>query len=140
MAEMPNPTESRAQIADLVHRYAHHVLHRTMSGAEELFHPDMEFVVRERKMVAGSEPIVRSRAVGRAATLEYVQRSTATLMLCPLIHNLLIEIDGRDARSACVMENRTWPAVPGLIGEYDDTFRFEDRWRFATRVYTIFVN
>lgn len=140
MAAAPGLIESRNQITDLVHRYAYNVRHRLMHGAEDLFCPDVEFVVRERKMGAGSEPTVRSHVIGRAETLEYIQRGSATLALCPLIHNLLIEVDGLSARSTCIMENRTWPPIPGLIGEYNDAFRFEDRWRFAARMYTMFVD
>ena len=140
MAVAPEPIESRNQIADLVHRYAYNVRHRLTNESKGLLCHDIEFVVRERKMGGGNEPTVRSHVYGKAETLDYIRRSSATLALCPLIHNLLIDIDGLTARSTCVMENRTWPAIPGMIGEYDDTFRFEDRWRFASRVYTIFVD
>jgi hypothetical protein len=140
MAVAPDLIESRNQITDLVHRYAYNVRHRLKAESGALFCSDIEFVVRELTMGGGNEPTVRSHVSGRAETLEYMQRGSAALSLCPLIHNLLIDIDGLTARSTCVMENRTWPAIPGLIGEYDDTFRFEDRWLFASRVYTMFVD
>jgi hypothetical protein len=135
----PDQIESRNQITDLVHRYAYNVRHRLTDDTEDLLCPDIEFVVRERKMAADGEPTVRSRVIGRAETLEFIRRSSETMLLCPLIHNLLIEIYGYNARSTSIMENRTWPSISGLIGEYDDTFRFDGRWRFLARTYTMFV-
>jgi hypothetical protein len=29
------------------------------------------------------------------------------------------------------------PHGKGILGEYDDSFRREDDWRFASRIYTI---
>lgn len=139
MANPPGLIDSRNQIADLIHRYAYNVRHQTMDGTEDLFCLEVEFVIREQNKTAKSEPTVRSHLVGREETLDYIRRSSAATALCPLIHNLLIEVDGAKARSTCVMENRTWPAIPGLIGEYEDSFEFDGRWRFARRIYTMFL-
>lgn len=138
MTVPPDPTDSRAEIADLVHRYAYNVRHRL--SCTELFSPEIEFVIRQRSMQGGGAPVIRSHIVGLRDTVEYIQGSSSTMALCPLIHNLLIEIEGDRARSTCVMENRTWPAIAGLIGEYEDEFLFIDRWRFSKRVYTMFAD
>ena len=67
-----------------------------------------------------------------------VEKAGSDILVCPLIHNLLIEVDGETARSSCVMTSRTWPSGYELIGEYRDTFRYESGWLFQSRIFTIF--
>jgi hypothetical protein len=58
----------------------------------------------------------------------------------PLIHNLLIDLDGSTAQSSCIMEARSYPPGYQVIGEYRDSYRFEDRWLFTRRIYTMFIS
>ena len=136
---LPGLIESRAAIADLVHRYALNIRNGDGAACAELMTDDVEFIVREMDPRNRGEVTVNSHSVGREQTLEHIARPLSGIALCPLIHNLLIELDGREARSTSVMENRTFPAAYAVFGEYHDTFRFDDCWRFSKRVFTKFV-
>jgi hypothetical protein len=57
--------------------------------------------------------------------------------VCPLIHNLLIQINGREATSTCVMTSLVWSSGRQIVGEYQDSYRNETGWRFASRIFTI---
>lgn len=83
---------------------------------------------------------VRSHAAGLDTVMAYVTGSTGSVRVTPLIHNLLIELDGESATSNCMMTNRIFPGGAQMIGEYDDSFRLENAWRFTRRVYTILVD
>lgn len=139
----PGFLESRAAIADLVHRYALNVRNRNAAGCTDLFADTITFEIREIAFAdPASEPRLRSKIDGREAVLDYiVKASTADIRVCPIIHNLLIDIDGDRARANCVMTSRIWPTGAEMIGEYDDQFCFEGgRWLFQARVYTIFLD
>jgi hypothetical protein len=69
--------------------------------------------------------------------MKYVARSTGAGSVCPLIHNLLIEVDGHDATCNSVMTAMVWASGKTMIGEYHDVLRYEGTWRFASRTYTI---
>jgi hypothetical protein len=129
---------ARAAIEDLVHTYALNI--RTGSGAEcaQLFTEDAVFEVREAR-VGSSEPgRTRSRLTGRHAITTYVARTGAPeTRLCPLIHNLLIQVRGHEASSTCVMTSLVWASGKQLIGEYQDSYRYETAWRFSSRIFTI---
>lgn len=138
---MDNATLSgRAAIADLVHRYAFNI--RRQRGRENiaLFTDDAEFIVRNATPTDLDAAQTRTHVVGREAIADYIARSAGSgILVCPIIHNLLIEIDGACAESSCLMTTRSWPAGHELIGEYHDSFRRDgDSWRFSKRVYTIF--
>lgn len=132
----------RAAIGDLINRYALNVRRKDAAACADLFAPEIVFEVRQREMGEGSDaPVVRSHVEGIDKVRDYVARSAAGgLSVCPIVHNILIEVDGDVARSNCVMASRTWPTGSEVIGEYDDTFRRTSHgWRFASRAFTIFA-
>jgi hypothetical protein len=131
--------ESRAAIADLVHRYALNI--RTGRGADcaALFTGDAVFEIREADPANQAAARVRKTLTGRDAIRDYLVAAAGSgIVVCPLIHNLLIEVDGDEARSNCIMNTRTWPSGHETIGEYRDRYRHESAWLFRSRVYTIF--
>lgn len=130
--------ESRIAIADLVHRYALNV--RTRKGGEsaELFTEDGIFETRDGVPGQRDAP-ARYRLKGRDAIREYVAgQTTSGVTICPMIHNLIIELDGDDATSTCVMVGPMLGTDKRVMGEYLDTFRRDGEWRFASRIFTIF--
>ena len=131
--------ESRAAITDLVHRYAYNIRAGNPVECEALFIEDAVFEIRETDPVNPADTRVRTSLTGRRAILDYiVQAAGSGVRVCPLIHNLLIELDGDTAESRCMMTTRSWPAGHEMIGEYCDSYRRESGWRFASRVYTIY--
>jgi len=128
----------RAAIADLVHTYAKHVRDGNGGACADLFTADAVFEVREA--IVGSEAAARTRSklTGRDAIGAYVGRTTVpAARVCPLIYNLLIDVNGREATSTCVMTSIVWSTGQQLVGEYQDKYRDENGWRFSSRVFTI---
>jgi hypothetical protein len=134
------PLAARAAIADLIHTYARNV--RAGRGADcvQLFTADAVFEVREVSLGGSDAVRTRSKIAGHEELSHYLVRATGESRVCPLIHNLLIEVDGHEAVSNCVMTSLVWPSGQQLMGEYQDSFRFETGtdWRFSSRVFTIF--
>ncbi len=129
--------ESRAAIADLVHGYAFNIRSGNAAACEKLFTEDAVFEVRERTGGAGITH-TRSKLSGRSAILAYLTDGAATrIRLCPLIHNLIVHVSGREAVSTSAMVAFVLPDGKGTIGEYEDSFRYENEWRFCYRIYTI---
>jgi hypothetical protein len=129
---------ARARISDVVYRYAQLIRGGNVEECMPLFTADATFEVRQA--VAGDPDSVRTRskASGHAAILQLVSQSAASAGVCPLIHNLLIDVSGSEATSSAVMTALVWSSGQTVIGEYQDSFRCEDEWRFAARIYTIF--
>ena len=129
---------ARAAIADLVHTYAKNV--RTGNGSEcaKLFTENAVFEVREALPGSPGLARTRSKVTGHDAIASYVSRTAAPeARVCPLIHNLLIQIDGHEATSSCVMTSIVWSSGKQIIGEYQDSYRYETGWRFTSRIFTI---
>jgi hypothetical protein len=129
--------EARAAIADLVYSYALNI--RAGNGADcvKFFTEDAVFEVREAFL--GGRGIERTRAklAGHVAILAYVARSAASeTRVCPMINNLIIHVSGQEAKSNCVMMAFVSNGQR-LIGEYQDSYRYESSWRFSSRVFTI---
>ena len=130
--------DARAAIADLVHTYALYI--RAGNGAEcvKLFTADAVFEVREAPLGRRGAARSRSRLTGHDAISNYLARaSESDTQVCPLIHNLLIRVDGREATSSCVMTSFVWPSGQQFIGEYEDSYKYETTWRFTSRVFTM---
>lgn len=129
---------ARAAIADLVHRYALHVRSGEGIDCAEFFTQDAVFEVREAPVGNSSAARTRSRLEGHAAIGAYVARTTQPdTRVCPIISNLLIEVHGNEATSSCVMTSIVWASGRQIVGEYRDSFLFDDRWRFTSRIFTI---
>jgi hypothetical protein len=130
--------EERAAIADIVHDYARCVRAGDAAGAAALFALDGLFEIREAFLGTAAPGRTRTRLTGRDAIRDYVGRSTTgETRVCPMIHNLIIKVDGNVATATCVMQALVCPGGQTMIGEYQDTFHYDDGWRFALRVYTI---
>jgi hypothetical protein len=129
--------QARALIADLVHRYARYVREGTTAECADLFTEDATFETREM-FVGEQHSKTRTNLVGREAILSYLSRDTVRGTVCPIITNLLIDVDGQRASSECLMSALVWASGHTLIGEYRDTYCYDGRWRFVSRIYTMF--
>lgn len=128
----------RADIADLVYRYAHNMRHGKSADCAALFAPDGEFEIRELYPADPDSLHIRKHLIGREAIHDYVAAAAGHgIIVCPLIHNLLIEVDGDRAQANSMMTTRTWPGGYELVGEYHDSFSYRSGWLFQSRVYTI---
>ena len=130
--------EARAAITDLVHRYAHAVRDGDGAAFGKLFTDDATFEVRER--VAGQpETVVRTKLSGVGEIAPYRAKSAAGGDgLSPLIHNLLIDLQGDEASSRCVMVGAAGAGAGRFMGAYQDRCRRgPDGWRFTARLFTI---
>jgi ketosteroid isomerase-like protein len=131
--------DSRAAIADLVHRYALNI--RTGRGADcaALFTGDGVFEIREADPADLAAARVRKTLTGRDLIRDYLAAAAGSgIVVCPLVHNLLIEVDGDEAQSSCIMTTRSWPSGHEVVGEYRDCYRYASGWLFRSRVFTIF--
>ena len=129
--------EARAAIADVVHGYAFNIRSGNAAACEQLFTEDAVFEVRERTGGAGITQ-TRSKLSGRSAIMAYLTDGAASqIRLCPLIQNLIVRVNGRQATSTSAMIAFVLPNGKGILGEYEDSFRHEDVWRFSSRIYTI---
>ena len=84
-------------------------------------------------------PRVKYRLEGRASVHAQMAQNKGKPHPVPLIHNLIIDLDGDHATSTCVMEGIIYGTSYGFQGEYHDTFRREgSRWLFSERIFTMF--
>lgn len=128
--------ESRSRITDLVHRYANHIIDGSFQECRVLFTRDATFETRQGRPGERSTVRTLNRAEGIDAILAYVGRSAGGV--CPMIHNLVIDICGDKAVSSCVMAATVWSTGQVIIGQYHDTYRRDPDWCFASRTYTMF--
>jgi len=130
--------ESRTAIADLIHGYARHIRYDEPEKVAGLFTPDGFFEIRDG-YPDKSEHAVRSRLEGREQINAHLAPGKGRAHPIPLIHNLMVELDGDRATANSVMEAQIYGATHKVIGEYRDTFeRVGGRWYFSSRTYTIF--
>ena len=130
--------ETRAAIADLVHGYANNVRAGNTADCVKLFTADGSFEVREDFFGGPDGGRTRSKVVGHADIAAYLNRTAvAKIRVCPLIHNLVVRIDGLRATSNCAMMSIIWPSGQKIVGEYHDSYRYEHGWRFSSRIFTI---
>ncbi len=129
---------ARQAMADLVHGYARFVRRGTSDLAADLFAPDGTFEVRQGhpdKPEFSSHVVIR----GREQLRDYLHKPEGSNHPIPLIHNLMIDIDGDTAAGNCVMEGQMSAGPGRVFGEYRDTFvRLDGRWFFASRIFTIY--
>jgi hypothetical protein len=131
--------EARARITDVVYGYAQGVRTGNFANCISLFTVNATFEVREA--VPSETDSVRTRATlkGRGDILQYLNQAAATSGgVCPLISNLIVNVQGRQATSNCVMAATVWASGKIVMGEYHDSFQHDDEWRFTSRIYTIF--
>ncbi len=129
--------EARAAIEDLVYAYARNIRAGKGGDCAELFTKDAVFEIREAPLDGHAVGRVRAKLAGHDAILGYlVQSVSSTRRICPMIHNLLIRVNGQEASSDCVMTAFVSNGQR-LVGEYQDRFRYEGSWRFSSRGFTI---
>jgi len=129
--------EARAAIADLVHTYALNIRRGNGADCAALFTEDAVFEIGDA-MLDGRNPVqVRTSLKGRDVIRAYLVRAAGSgVRVYPMIHNLLIEVEGWRATSSCLMTGRVSKGQ-GVFGEYRDSFQFDKGWRFSARVFTI---
>jgi len=130
--------ESKLAIADLVYDYARAIRHNANEDIEGLFAPDAFFEVR------GGHPSkpeyeVQNRYNSAKEIGEFMMQGKGHPHPVPLVHNLMIEVDGDRASGLCAMEGQVYGSEHTIIGEYRDAFvRLDGKWKFASRVYTMY--
>jgi hypothetical protein len=130
--------ESRTAIEELIHAYARCIRRDLPDEAPLLFLPDGVFEIRDGHPHQ-PEHQLRARLEGREHILFYLTQGKGKTHPIPLIHNLMIEVNGDTATANCVMEAQVYGTPHKVLGEYNDTFRRVDgKWFFAARTYTIF--
>lgn len=137
-SERLDSIESRAAIADLVHEYARCVRDDRPEDVPALFAPDGSFEIRDGHP-SKPEFAVRARFESPAALGDYLMAGKGKPHPVPLIHNLMIEVEGDTGTANSVMEAQVFGTEHKVFGEYRDSFRrIAGRWLFASRTYTIF--
>jgi SnoaL-like domain len=138
VAEQPGDLAAKQAITELVHRYAQLVRYDSPELTADLYTPDGVFEVRNGAPDR-EEHTVQSRVEGREAIRAMLLPIKGGVHPVPLIHNLIIEVEGAAASATCVMEGRPSAGDGGFWGEYRDRLaRIEGRWYFAERVFTMF--
>ena len=135
---MTSDLADRLAVADVVHGYALAIRRDRPEDAAALFAEDGWFEIRDGHP---SKPgfTVRARLDGRQAVLDYLLPNKGKPHPVPMIHNLIVEVDGAAAAASSVMEAPVLGTPHKVIGEYADSFRREHgAWRFASRTFTIF--
>jgi hypothetical protein len=121
----------REEIRELIAVYAHRVAHGR--SVADLFTDDGSYVVRRpgREMTE-----VSGRAHLDSHFLNGLESLKGLDRPLPMLHNLLVKIDGDDAISLCSNELRMSDNGESMIGSgyYKDTLRRENgQWKFVVR-------
>jgi hypothetical protein len=130
--------EARAAIADLVHAYALAVRRDRPEDLERLFMPDGTFEVREGAPDREHSSL-RQRFATPGELVSFLLGSKGKPHPIPMIHNLMVEVQGDTAHASSVMVGPIPGTGRAVFGEYADRFAKSDGdWRFAARVFTLF--
>ena len=131
---------ARAAISDLINQYAFNVRHGLGAQSGKLFAEDAAFEVRYARFETGEVERLDAQLQGRGSIAEYLTAASERGRLCPVISNLIIEVQGDRAESSSVM-SMLLPAEHNFTGEYRDTFIRDDdgEWRFSSRIFTIYL-
>jgi hypothetical protein len=128
--------EARNAISEVIYRYAHCVRTGDM-GIVDLFTKDATFTVMQ--LVGRGEPTRMSHISTPAEFEKFYANVTSHGDRAPLVHNLIIDVQGDRANSYCMMSGARYDGSAQFLGYYNDTFRREDKWRFTSRVYTVYA-
>jgi hypothetical protein len=132
--------EARAAIADLVHGYALAVRRDRPEDIEVLFAPNGTFEVREGAPDR-DEALTRTLFESPRDLVAFLLSTKGQPHPVPLIHNLMIVVDGDVAQASSLMVAPILGTDRQVMGEYADSFvRLNGRWRFQSRIYTLFRN
>jgi hypothetical protein len=129
---------ARTAIAEVLYGYARGIRNGDVSTCVEMFTHDAVFEVRDAAPAEAAGYRVRHILRGREEIRAYLQYgAAASVKAYPLIHNLMIEVNGLEAFSNCMMTAWVLPVGRQVLGEYEDRYRWEQGWRFVSRIYTI---
>ena len=130
--------EAQAAVADLVHAYARAVRRECYEDVAALFVPEGTFQVRGGKPDR-AEFTVRSHFGSPGELVAFLVQGRGRPHPVPLIHNLMVEVDGDRATANSVMAAPIFGTPHEVLGEYHDSFvRRDGQWRFAARIYTVY--
>jgi hypothetical protein len=130
--------ESRGAIEELIHAYARCVRRDQPEEAPPLFLPDGVFEIRDGHPHEAAHEL-RARLEGWEQIRAYLAQGKGRAHPIPLIHNLMVEVEGDTATANCVMEAQIYGTAHKVVGEYRDSFRRVDgKWFFALRTYIVF--
>ena len=130
--------EAESAIADLVHAYARAVRREAYADIAALFAPDGTFEVRSGQPDR-AEFSLRQRFETPQALVAFLLDGKGRPHPVPLIHNLMIAVEGDTARANAMMVAAITGTDKQVTGEYHDRFvRIDGSWRFAARIYTVF--
>lgn len=130
--------EARNAISEVVYRYAQAVRTGDHAMMCDVFTKDATFTV----MRHNPKTHELTRMIHREGTEQlekFYAEVTSRRDTAPLVHNLIIEVNGNEATGSCVMSGAAMDGQPKFLGYYSDTFRREDKWRFTSRVYTVYM-
>lgn len=129
--------EDREAITDLILCHAEQIRSGTSQAAGDLFFPDAVYEIGHVDANRPGEVVINERIEGVAAIVGSKDVIAGEgLLLCPMIHNIHIALDGDTATSTCVSMTTIWPLGNNFVGEYRDHFRREGgKWRFAARAF-----
>ena len=138
--ERLDQVESRLAIAELIHSYARCIRYDQPDQVGALFTEDGIFELREGHPDK-AEHTVKYRLEGRNSVHAQMSHNKGTAHPVPLIHNLIVEVDGDHATSTCVMNGTIYGTTHAIMGEYRDTHhRVHGKWLFAERIFTMFAS
>lgn len=130
--------EAQAAIADLVHGYALFIRRDRPEEVESLFVPGGIFEVREGAPDR-DDAVTRAVFESPQALVTFLVTTKGQPHPVPMIHNLMIDVDGDQAQASSLMVGPILGTGKQITGEYADSFvRKDGQWRFASRIYTIF--
>ena len=139
LAQRLDRLESRLAIAELIHTYARCIRYDQPDEVGALFTGDGAFELREGHPDK-AEFTVKYRLEGRDSVHAQMSHNKGTAHPVPLIHNLIVELDGDRATATCVMNGTIYGTAHTIMGEYRDSFRREQgKWLFSERIFTMFA-
>lgn len=130
--------EAQAAIADLIHGYARAVRREEAGQVADLFIPTGTFEVRSGHPDR-AEFTVRQRFETPEALVAFLLEGKGKPHPVPLIHNLMIEVEGDTATANSMMAAPIYGTDHEVFGEYRDSFaKIDGRWLFSARIYTVY--
>ena len=140
LAKRIDELEARAAVADLIHTYGQYIRRDQPDRVAELFTPDGVFENRDGEPDRPDHKVTR-RLVGREQlNAFYAPMKGHRQHPIPMVHNIVVAVDGDTATATCVMEGQIYGTAHKFLGEYLDSFqRIDGRWYFSERVFTMFT-
>lgn len=125
-------------IAGLIHGYALAVRRERYEEVAALFVPEGTFEVR-RGHPDKDDFTVQQRFETPAELVAFLLEGVGKPHPIPLIHNLMIAVEGERAAATSVMAAPIYGTTHEVMGEYFDSFeKRDDQWLFAGRIYTLY--